>query len=224
MAQVLKEEVRQAILESAICEFMDKGYIGASMRSIALKAGISAGNMYRYFKDKQSLFEAIVDPVYTHINEHIEFEYSQLFLEINLIEYYDILYQTFSKHKSHKNELYLLLEKSKGSKYENIKETIIQRLEKAFNQMIIQEVNKDREIISGDLFSKAFATSIVEGVTKIISAEQSDAELVKNMIQFIEFVFKSTIRTMISVRDGAIKFRRLSDEEIHNNINNNCKH
>ena len=60
--QFLKDEVRNAIVAAALSEFMEKGYGGASMRSIASSAGITAGNIYRYFVTKDSLFNAIMDP------------------------------------------------------------------------------------------------------------------------------------------------------------------
>ena len=55
MAQKLKDELRQAIIEAAKEEFLQKGYENASMRSIAAKADITVGNIYRYFENKEDL-------------------------------------------------------------------------------------------------------------------------------------------------------------------------
>ncbi len=56
MAQKLKEEVRSRILEAAEGEFASKGYAGATMAAIAKGAGVSTGNLYRYYANKDSLF------------------------------------------------------------------------------------------------------------------------------------------------------------------------
>ncbi len=60
MAQHLKEEQRQAIIEAARQELREKGYNDASMRSIAAKAEMTVGNLYRYFKNKEEIQEYIV--------------------------------------------------------------------------------------------------------------------------------------------------------------------
>ncbi|MBQ6334735.1 MAG: TetR/AcrR family transcriptional regulator [Erysipelotrichaceae bacterium] len=60
MAQKLKDDVRQAIIEAAKQEFLEKGYEEASMRSIAAKADITVGNIYRYFDNKEDLNKQIL--------------------------------------------------------------------------------------------------------------------------------------------------------------------
>lgn len=47
---------KQVILEAALHEFAEKGFNGASTRSIANYAGVAHGLMYYYFKDKKTLF------------------------------------------------------------------------------------------------------------------------------------------------------------------------
>jgi len=51
---------RQAILNAAALEFLEKGYGAASMDDIAAKAGVSKQTVYSHFGAKSSLFEGIV--------------------------------------------------------------------------------------------------------------------------------------------------------------------
>lgn len=60
MPQVPKEKVREAILAAAARVFARDGYEGAAVATIAAEAGISAGNVYRYFPAKAELFAAAV--------------------------------------------------------------------------------------------------------------------------------------------------------------------
>ncbi len=60
MPQVLKPDVRDAILNAATVCFADGGFHATSMARIAREAGVSAGNIYRYFDDKQDLFAAVL--------------------------------------------------------------------------------------------------------------------------------------------------------------------
>ena len=54
-------ETKAKIIESAKKEFLEKGFIGANLRTIAADAGVTTGAMYRHFKDKDALFCALVD-------------------------------------------------------------------------------------------------------------------------------------------------------------------
>ena len=49
------------ILESAKEEFLDKGFLGASLNNICRKAGVTTGALYKRFKGKEELFSALVD-------------------------------------------------------------------------------------------------------------------------------------------------------------------
>lgn len=57
MLKKLTEEQQQAILESAIEEFGSKGLERAQISSIAKKAGISVGVIYKYYENKDALID-----------------------------------------------------------------------------------------------------------------------------------------------------------------------
>ena len=54
-------ETKNKLLESAKKEFLEKGFMNASLRTIAANAGVTTGAMYRHFKDKNAFFCALVD-------------------------------------------------------------------------------------------------------------------------------------------------------------------
>ena len=66
------KETKKKLLESAKKEFLEKGYMGASLRTIAANAGVTTGAMYRHFKDKDALFCALVDDAITTTLEFIK--------------------------------------------------------------------------------------------------------------------------------------------------------
>ena len=57
----LAEEKQKQVLETAIEEFSEKGYEGASINMIVSKLGIAKGSIYQYFTNKKSLFLYIFD-------------------------------------------------------------------------------------------------------------------------------------------------------------------
>lgn len=62
MAQILKEEVRARILNAAFDQLLEYGE-AATMRQIAHAAGITPGNLYRYYAGKEELVAAIIHPL-----------------------------------------------------------------------------------------------------------------------------------------------------------------
>ncbi len=60
VAQRLKDEVQAGIGAAALEVFAREGFAGATMAAIAERAGVSAGNIYRYYGGKDELFYALV--------------------------------------------------------------------------------------------------------------------------------------------------------------------
>ena len=52
----------EKIQQAALAEFLDKGFLGASLRQIVKNAGVTTGAFYGYFSSKEALFNAIVEP------------------------------------------------------------------------------------------------------------------------------------------------------------------
>ena len=50
------------IFRAAMEEFSDRGFLGASLRQIVKRAGVTTGAFYGYFSSKEALFNAIVEP------------------------------------------------------------------------------------------------------------------------------------------------------------------
>jgi AcrR family transcriptional regulator len=55
------EKSRQQILDSALKLFSHRGYGATSVRDIAEAAGVSKGNVYHHFPDKETIFRALLD-------------------------------------------------------------------------------------------------------------------------------------------------------------------
>jgi len=53
--------LRRSILDAAREEFVQHGYYGVSMRALAEKVGCSHGNLYVHFKDKDAIFDSLVE-------------------------------------------------------------------------------------------------------------------------------------------------------------------
>lgn len=72
MGQYMKDEIRQRIIDTAREEFMEKGFEKASIRTITSKAKTSKSNIYNYFKDKNDLFNQVLEPTIQKIRFGLE--------------------------------------------------------------------------------------------------------------------------------------------------------
>ena len=139
-------DTKQKLLESAKKEFLEKGFTGASLRTIAANAGVTTGAMYRHFKDKNAFFCALVDDAIDaslkvvslagtdnhasfdmlHIQEHIDLENK------STSDFMDYMFDNFDAFT-------LLLTKAAGSEHENFQEEICElytkNCEETFNWM-----------------------------------------------------------------------------------------
>jgi AcrR family transcriptional regulator len=133
MAQTLKEEVRNNIVEAAEVVFASDGYLGATMGAIAKKAGVSTGNIYRYFEDKDALFYTVLPD-----------DFSRRFLSLvdrrvaSLVSAGDLLSLDERAHRDaddllgfwveNRLRVITLLDRSKGSSYEGFVDEFVARL------------------------------------------------------------------------------------------------
>ncbi len=124
---------REKLLLAAKEEFLDKGYLGASLRSICKKAGVTTGALYFFFQDKNELFGSLVkeplENMHFLMQKHYEGEMKDMkksLVESNdasedreaAIAIVDYLYQNY-------DAFVLLLLKSAGSQYENCLDAFI---------------------------------------------------------------------------------------------------
>ncbi len=65
------EKSRAAILKAAVREFSEEGIAGARIDAIARAAKVNKALLYYYFKDKEALYGAVLDQVFTGLTSCI---------------------------------------------------------------------------------------------------------------------------------------------------------
>jgi AcrR family transcriptional regulator len=60
---------RAQVLDAALALFSHQGYRATSVREIAEKAGVSTGNVYHHFKDKEAIFLDLLDVYWRAIED-----------------------------------------------------------------------------------------------------------------------------------------------------------
>lgn len=71
----VSELKREAILDAAIQEFMENGFQGTNMDSIAARAQVSKRTVYNHFDSKEGLFETITRQLWRQGQEATDYDY-----------------------------------------------------------------------------------------------------------------------------------------------------
>lgn len=120
------EGVYEKVLECAKREFLEKGFKDASLRVIAQEAGTSTGSIYTRFKDKEGLFQQIVEPVANEMKRmfwEIQEAFHQFDEDLQRAEMGQYTTQGMSRMLDylydHFAEFRLLLDASYGTRFQN---------------------------------------------------------------------------------------------------------
>ena len=200
--QVLKEEVRQKIKKAALYEFERNGYQKTSMRSIALSAGVTVGNIYRYFKNKDDIFNVIIQPafqeIYKFIDEFARFKnttLSQKKQKDNFIKTFEeSLIRIYNQHRS---ELVILLNGSKGSQMDNAREQIISLIAGRIKKEAFPRMEKKRIMAEDDFLAQILATSFIEGISLVLNKYKDKKKTKELFTQFSHIYFRNLLNELI---------------------------
>ncbi len=175
---------RDKVLYFSKQEFLQRGFINASLRNIATSAGMTTGAIYTYFKDKNALFEAIVDPVCNQIenilaqlsesyyknDEIVSFIDTHKSLE-DLYTIYEYIYKNFDIFR-------LLVVGAEGSSKSGFIHTIVDLEVKhtlAYLEVFSKKKKRDYKINVSTIhaISESYINSLLEPVRHNMSYEEA---------------------------------------------------
>ena len=183
--QYLKDSVRSAIISEAMAEFLEKGYQNASMRSIAQGAKTSTGNLYKYFQGKENLYDAIVGDVYRDLMETIhQFDVREC-KEVDEALFPGLLERVLQTFETNRTAVSLLLNRSRGSKYEHCKTNFIQVVTQVVTQVMELKLKQQKKRLKNNLFIHVISCTLAEGISLILKDCRDDhhaRELVQKLV------------------------------------------
>lgn len=190
MAQILKEELRKAIIESAKQEFLNNGYENASMRNIAKKANMTVGNLYRYFESKDDIHKQIVSNTLDEIDKllrsitanKLSMETRVFNLKADINDLRNLMNQLAEKlvdiYMRNKVEFNILMMQS------NLNKELSEWFSSMISSLIEQHYLIPQLKLDKDILSHSYAASIFTGVKEIFSlADNSDEESLVRIVK-----------------------------------------
>ncbi len=188
-------ETKKKILDSAMAEFLEKGFMNASLRTIASNAGLTTGAMYRHFKDKDALFCALVDDaidmaskavMMADVSHHLDLHAlgSKEHFEEENRQTSDLLNYIFE----HFDAFTLLLTKSAGSTHEHFQEEICdlytKNCEQLFNWMYKNQISTKK---IDKMTTHFIASTVINAFMEIITHKMSKKAAFQYMENIMEF-------------------------------------
>jgi Transcriptional regulator len=181
--QYKKEEIRKRIIDTAFKEFEKEGYKGASVLNIATNSKTTIGNLYRYFNGKAALFDAIVG--------RASEELPRLMMRYYALNYNgvsnssgsagEIAEGIASAYKDFGREIFLLMDKSEGSKYAGFGKSIRDNIMNMCRYGVYRIRPEDNLLIS-EIIAENFISGLYTIFRKAPEAER--AEEIKKLILF----------------------------------------
>ena len=193
--QVQKTNIKSAVIREAKKQFLKNGFNNTNIREIASKAGVSIGNLYNYFPNKDALFHEVLRPVLREIEEAIR-SYDEMDIlgdeYLWSLEYhYEFIEKVALFLDKHRRELNLLLFKSQGSELEGFKEQFIEKYTGLMMRSITlyKEHYPDAIIPVSDFFIHTVTSLYTSVITELLMHNQSLEEMKNNLKELMTFMF-----------------------------------
>jgi len=188
--QVLKDEIRNNILEAAKRLFYEKGYNNASLRDIANKSGITVGNVYRYFANKESVLEGVVYPVYSKIMDYIEL--SESYIKAGESKTFEDFMNEINDYilritKEYRLEMLILFKGTQGTKFEKTRSELVSLIENRIYEGLFKRVKMD--LNEAAYLSKVVARSFLDSLIMVIEETENSEKLKKMIYRLNDFYF-----------------------------------
>lgn len=195
--QTKKKEVRDCIYNAGLIEFKQDGYKGTTMRNISKRANVPIGNLYRYFKNKDVLFEDIVGKIYTKIVNIVSTPDPIEYLDKNMDLNIDLsLGKIININTEYRDELLILLNGSEGSKYDDFKKVINKKLSYRMKSEWQFFVDKDI-VLERDLFIfDVIGVGIIEGFIMIFNQYDNREQLEYALKEYAYLIIGDIIKRL----------------------------
>lgn len=193
------KETKIKLLASARVEFLEKGYMNASLRNICKNAGVTTGALYFFFQDKADLYECLVkdtvNAIYTVMNGHFAGEHEQaqagaLYPLADAEDSKDLEDTKKIIHLmyEHRDEVLMLLTKSQGSPYEGILDRFIETAEKHYENLAgqMEKINPEKKI-DGRLIHW-LSHQMIEVFVYMITHIEEEQQAMKFMEQSVSYM------------------------------------
>ncbi len=183
--QILKDDIRNDINVAALDLFCEKGFSKVSMRMIARKSYVSVGNIYRYYENKNDLFDSLIEDTYNKLLAVFDFSAWNTNSSDELIqEAIDNVVKNFiALYNEDKKRVRILLYGSEGSDRGSTVDTIGEIVKSELHKIIL---NRSKVDIDAEYLSEMLTSSLLDNAMKVLENFESDEERIAHINELIK--------------------------------------
>ena len=169
---------------------LPEGYNNASIRDIAKNSGITVGNVYRYFENKESVLEGVVSPVYEKIMDYIAL--SESYIKAGENKSFEDFRNEINSYilqitKEFRLELLILFKGTQGTRFEKTRSELISLIENRIYEGLFKRLSMEDD--EAAFFSKIVARSFLESLIMVIAETEDNRKLKKMIYRLNDFYF-----------------------------------
>ena len=194
----------ERIQEAAMTEFLDKGFLGASLRQIVKNAGVTTGAFYGYFSSKEALFASIVEPpAKALMGKFMEAQTSFAELpeeqqpEHMGIESSDCVHWMVNYICQHREPVKLLLTRAEGTSYEHFVHNMVEvEVEYTLQYMeVLRRLGRDIPVLDKSL-CHIIASGMFNGIFEIVIHDMPRKQALQDVDHLRDFYTAGWLKLM----------------------------
>ena len=195
---------RDQIQRAAVREFLDKGFLGASLRQIVKNAGVTTGAFYGYFSSKEALFNSIVEPHAAALMGRF-MEAQTSFAELPEEEQANSMGEKSGQYVNwmvdyicqHRQPVKLLLCRAEGTSYEHFVHNMVeQEVDETRRDLAVRrQLGRDVPELSRSL-CHIIASGMFNGLFEIVVHDMPREQALRDVEQFRSFYTGGWLKLM----------------------------
>lgn len=185
MPQILKDSIKERIDRSALRLFSRSGFADATIARIAREAGISTGNVYNYYKNKERLFYALVPKSF--VEQFLQLLRSKYKATDgrsldNIMSYGPMVLRDRQMRNllvENRERIIILLDKSEGTRYESFRGDLVKFMVQNVREYATSMEGRGRVAMDGMKYRllSVIYDNLLQAFVEILKEYETEAEI-----------------------------------------------
>ncbi|WZL74361.1 TetR/AcrR family transcriptional regulator [Clostridiaceae bacterium 35-E11] len=187
MVQYKKDDIKEKIDKAALTVFAEKGYRNTKISDIADCAGVSVGNIYRYYNSKATIFHTIVpESFFASVKQLL---YDKIFAAKNkkierieeIDQFWMVNHEVIRFMVENRERMLIVFQRSQGTKFENAKEALVDFLIKIARDHFITQHNQLLGEDTEDVVLKVIYENLMHMTLRILEETKDLNQVIRRL-------------------------------------------
>lgn len=192
MVQYKKDDIKEKIDSAALKIFVEKGYENTKISNIAAESKVSVGNIYRYYKSKEEIFysiapESVLEELKSILINKVVLAKDKRADEIESTNNFHLINEEFIDYIiKNREQVLIMFNGSKGTRYEEIKDEIINYIIENVKEHYSKENNEVIYDSTNYKVIKIIYENLIQMMAQVLK-ESTSPEDIKKTFKILNF-------------------------------------